>query len=340
MAAFSADDDHGLDPVTTVAIVGDTMLGRLCADRVRRGDVAPLFGPEVQAALRAADLVVANLECCVSDRGEPWPDPRKPFFFRAPPQAAQVLAELGVDVVTLANNHALDFGIDALLDTIEHCTAAGIAVVGAGPDLATARAPVTVDAAGTSVSVVPVADHPADFAAGPAQPGIAFADLWDGVPEWLLRLVADQAATTDVVLVTPHWGPNMTTAPLPHVSRAASALVAAGATIVAGHSAHVFHGVAWRDGACVLYDTGDFIDDYAVDPALRNDLGMLWTVGLEGSRPARVEALPLRLDTCRTVLATGQDAGWAARRLERACEPYGTAVAPGSAGSLICCPEP
>ncbi|MER3412534.1 MAG: poly-gamma-glutamate biosynthesis protein, partial [Thermoleophilia bacterium] len=79
-------------------------------------------------------------------------------------------------------------------------------------------------------------------------------------------------APADLVLVTPHWGPNMAVEPVPHVRRAACELVEAGASLVAGHSAHVFQGVQGR----VLYDLGDFLDDYRVDPELRNDLGLLW----------------------------------------------------------------
>ena len=83
--------------------------------------------------------------------------------------------------------------------------------------------------------------------------------------------------------------------PVPHVRRAAHALRDAGATIVAGHSAHVFHGV---DGN-VLYDLGDFLDDYATS-ALRNDLGLLFLVELDELGPRRLEAVPLALDFCRT----------------------------------------
>src|SRR5207244_9711522 len=129
------------------------------------------------AAAREADLFVLNLECCISERGERWPDPRKPFFFRAPPRATATLAHLGVDCVTLANNHALDFGPQALLDTFDHLRAAGIACVGAGPDAAAARAPVVLEARGFRLAVVAASDHPAESAAAEDQPGIAFADL-------------------------------------------------------------------------------------------------------------------------------------------------------------------
>ena len=80
----------------------------------------------------------------------------------------------------------------------------------------------------------------------------------------------------------------MTSAPVRHVRRAADALVDAGATLVAGHSAHVPHGVA----GSVLYDLGDFLDDYRVDPRLRNDLGLLFLVTLDARGPVRLEALP------------------------------------------------
>jgi poly-gamma-glutamate synthesis protein (capsule biosynthesis protein) len=110
--------------------------------------------------------------------------------------------------------------------------------------------------------------------------------------------------------------------PLPEVRAAAAALVAAGATLVAGHSAHVFQGVAGR----VLYDLGDFIDDYAVDRALRNDLGLLWLVTIDAEGPALLEALPLALDHRYTRLATGEDAAWVARRLRELCARLGTEV--------------
>jgi hypothetical protein len=96
----------------------------------------------------------------------------------------------------------------------------------------------------------------------------------------------------------------MTAAPLRHVRRAAAALVEAGATLVAGHSAHVPHGVAGR----VLYDLGDFLDDYRVDPRLRNDLGLLFLVTLDRRGPIRLEALPLKLEFCHTRLAEARTA--------------------------------
>jgi poly-gamma-glutamate capsule biosynthesis protein CapA/YwtB (metallophosphatase superfamily) len=312
----------------TVALAGDTMLGRGVARTLATTPPAAMVAPEVLAVLGDADMVVLNLECCISERGRPWAAPGKPFFFRAPPRAVELLVLLGTDCVTLANNHALDYGVDALADTLAHLAAADIAAVGAGLDLAQARRPAVLAAGGLRVAVLGATDHPPDFAASPDRPGVAFADLGRQVPNWLLDSV--RAADAEVRLVTPHWGPNMTTAPVRHVRRAATALVDAGATLVAGHSAHVPHGVAGP----VLYDLGDFLDDYRVDPVLRNDLGLLFLVTLDARGPVRLEALPLKLEYCHTRLAAGDDVDWMRRRFRAACADLGTELEE-AAGRLI-----
>lgn len=172
---------------------------------------------------------------------------------------------------------------------------------------------------GERLRVVAVSDHGAEDAATRRRPGIAFANLWRGeIPRWLAELLGGECS--EPVLVCPHWGPNMAPAPVAHVRRAADDLLRAGATLIAGHSAHVFHGVAGR----VLFDLGDFVDDYRVDPVLRNDLGLLWFFDLDGGVPTRVEALPLKLDFCHTGVARGEDAEWIMRRLLGACAQFGT----------------
>jgi poly-gamma-glutamate capsule biosynthesis protein CapA/YwtB (metallophosphatase superfamily) len=305
-----------------LALAGDTMLGRLVAEEIDRTGRAP-FDDDVVAVAKEADVFVLNLECCISARGERWPAPGKPFFFRAPPLAAELLAEIGVDCVTLANNHALDYGAEALLDTLEHLHRAGVAAVGAGPDEAAARAPHTLTAHDLRLSVLAASDHPSDFAAGPYCPGIAYADIrHDPHGGWLTTAVAAARAQADALLVACHWGPNMTVRPAPYIKATARALIDAGATLVAGHSAHVPHGAA----GAVLYDLGDFVDDYAVDRRLRNDLGLLFVIELDQDGPHRLEAVPLKLDFCRTRLARGDDARWIARRFARACAELGTEV--------------
>jgi poly-gamma-glutamate synthesis protein (capsule biosynthesis protein) len=117
----------------------------------------------------------------------------------------------------------------------------------------------------------------------------------------------------------------MTTEPASWQRRAAEQLQEAGADLVAGHSAHVFHGAGWGRRGPLLYDLGDALDDYAIDARLRNDLGVLAIWRPEDPELA-LELVGLALDYCHTRLAAGDDADWIARRLTQACEELGTRV--------------
>jgi poly-gamma-glutamate synthesis protein (capsule biosynthesis protein) len=313
----------------TLALAGDTMLGRKVAERLRHTPPSALFSPELVELVDSTDGLLVNLECCISTRGLPWPG--RAFHFRAPPEAVEALAAVGTRCVSLANNHALDFGVEALTDTIEHLEAAGIAVAGAGHDEHEARGPASFDAGGLPVTVVAFADHPDEYAATPRRPGTAYAPLGAGVPDWLISTVTSSTVAPGPLVVSPHWGPNMTTGPASYIRAAADELVAAGASLVAGHSAHVFHGARDR----VLYDLGDFIDDYATDPYLRNDLGVLWLVTFDGRAVVGIEAVPLHLDYCRTELARGEDAALVSTRLRAACEVFGTRTGSTARGVTV-----
>ena len=289
-----------------LALAGDTMLGRGVAKELAKRPPGSLVDPALVEITRAADLFVLNLECCISERGEPVPN--KVFTFRAPPAAVETLLHLGVGCATLANNHALDCGLDAFLDTLAYLREAGIACAGAGHNVEQARKPVVVQC----LPIAAFADHEPGFAAGPDRPGIAFAE---GVPAWLRERAPG-------ALVCPHWGPNMNPSPLRRIRAAGRELREAGAVLIAGTSAHVFQGVKGN----VLYDLGDFLDDYAHHKALRNDLGLLFLVELEPDGPRRIEAVPLKLEYAFTGLARGEEADWIHERFHAACAELGTDV--------------
>jgi poly-gamma-glutamate synthesis protein (capsule biosynthesis protein) len=309
----------------TIGLLGDVMLGRSVGERLERNEPAELWSPELRRLCRSLDALVANLECCISTRGRPTTRIRgKPFFFRGPPRAVEALAALGVTAVGMANNHALDFEQEGLADTLRHLEAAGIAAAGAGPDADRAPRGAVVRAGDARLGLLAVSDHPAEFAAGPRSWGIAYADLPAGLPGWTLAELERLRGQSDLVVAFPHWGPNMTVRPKGWQRRRALELLEAGADAVAGHSAHVFHGVESSSGNPIIYDLGDALDDYAVDSELRNDLGLLacWRPRSE----PRIELVGLRLHFCYTDLARGADADWISSRLERACAELGTGV--------------
>jgi poly-gamma-glutamate synthesis protein (capsule biosynthesis protein) len=300
------------------------MLGRSVGERLAEVPPEDVWAPELREVCAECDLVICNLECCISSRGTPTERVRdKPFFFRGPPHATQSLEAIGVDAVSLANNHALDYETDALLETLDLLGEAGIAVAGAGRDAGDARRTALVAVGGARVGLLAVSDHPQEFAAGEHEPGIAHADLRHGLPEWLVRELAAARDRCDWLIAFPHWGPNMTTGPAPWQRQAAAAFQEAGADLVAGHSAHVFHGAGWGTRGPLLYDLGDALDDYRVDPGLRNDLGLM-AIWRPGDQEAEVELIGLTLDFCRTRIAEGDDADWIAARLVRASRDLGT----------------
>jgi poly-gamma-glutamate capsule biosynthesis protein CapA/YwtB (metallophosphatase superfamily) len=311
-------------PGIAIGLFGDVMLGRMVAEALERQPPGALWDPELRRLAGSLDLVVCNLECCISSRGRPTTlIEGKPFLFRGPPAAVEALRAMNIGAVGLANNHALDFGEQALAETLELLGAAGIAAAGAGPGRDAARTAAVVPVADLRIGLIAVTDHPVEYAAAEHW-GVALARMRDGPPEWLLGQITALRERCDLVIAFPHWGPNMTTRPSRWQRRAAAELHAAGADLVAGHSAHLFHGVGWNDGGPTLFDLGDVLDDYMVDPELRNNLGVL-AIWRPRSDP-ELELVGLRLEYCYTRLAEGADADWIAARLSRACRELGTSV--------------
>ncbi len=324
----------------SIGLLGDVMLGRGVGQELAGRPPESTWDPGLRALTASLDLLICNLECCLSERGRPTDRiPGKPFFFRGPPGAVDVLRAIGVGAVTLANNHALDFGEEALADTIALLDSAGIAAAGAGPGVERAHATAVISAAGRQVALVAVSDHPHQYAVEPGRPGVAYARLRDGIPDWMLRRISNARAHGQLVVILPHWGPNMTTGPAPWQRERAAELLAAGAHLVAGHSAHLFHGAQWTSHGPVLYDLGDALDDYAVDPTLRNDLGTLavWRPD-QGDAGLQLTVTGLRLTYAHTALATGADAQWIYLRLREACGALGSEVERISENSFRVCP--
>ena len=312
--------------MTTIGLLGDVMLGRGVGQELVDRSPEDLWDPALRELCAGLDLVVCNLECCLSDRGRPTQlIAGKPFFFRGPPGAVGALTAMRIGAVSLANNHALDFGAEALADTVQTLDAAGIAAAGAGRGEQEARRYAVAAVGATRVGLVAACDHPAEYAAAGAGWGVAYAALRHGVPDWLVAVIAAARERCDRVIAFPHWGPNMTTEPAGWQRRAAAELQAAGADLVAGHSAHLFHGVVITARGPLLFDLGDALDDYRVDPVRRNDLGLLALWQPERGED-QLELVGLRLQYALTRPAAGADADWIARRLERACRHLGSSV--------------
>jgi poly-gamma-glutamate capsule biosynthesis protein CapA/YwtB (metallophosphatase superfamily) len=312
----------------TLAIAGDVMLGRLVNDTIARRGLAYPWG-DVLTARDRADLFLINLECALTASHRRWSDGgEKTFYFGAEPAVVETLKLGRVDFVSLANNHAGDFGDEGLLETLRVLEEAGIAHAGAGPSLHTAHAPAILTSSGVRVGVVAFADYPREWAATDGSPGINYTSVDTAGAGFadVRSAIAEARRDADVVVFSIHWGPNMRARPTATFRDFAHHVIDAGVDVFWGHSAHVVQGIErWHRGV-ILYDTGDFIDDYAVDPELRNDRSALFFVRLAQAGIECVELLPVQIDDMQVNVAQGSARAWFISRLTTLCAEMGTEV--------------
>ncbi|MCE2512801.1 MAG: CapA family protein [Acidimicrobiia bacterium] len=233
----------------TLLATGDVLMER--SERLGLDPFASITPP-----LGSADLSVVNVEMAISDRGTARD---KTYVFRAPPAAAARIAAGGVRVGNLANNHAMDYGADALADTIDLLEGAGVVSIGAGRNIdeayryrvLTTRGGLNVAFVGASLIV------PSGFAAGPTTPGIASAHTPDLAR--VLDTVRAAAAAAEAVVVVVHWGIERNPCTTETQRSLARQLLDAGADAVIGHHPHVLQPVVFTGEKLVAFSLGNFI---------------------------------------------------------------------------------
>ena len=203
---------------------------------------------------RRDDLTVINMECVVSDLGRPEP---RAFNFRCDKAALPSALEAGIDVANQANNHALDFGREALVDSVANLRAAGIHPVGAGSDYDEAYSPALLEIRGWKIAVLGFGGVllSRSWLATDDRPGIASGD--DRAD--MVAAVERAAEIADLVIVTIHWGRELDTQPRPDDIGHAEAMVAAGADIIFGHHQHRVGPLSEIDGKIVAWGLGHII---------------------------------------------------------------------------------
>lgn len=233
----------------TLLVGGDVLM-----DRSEPAGVDVFAG--IEPALSTADLSIINVEMAISDRGAPVPG--KEFVFRAPPSAADRIGAAGVDVASLGNNHARDFGPEAMADTRVLLEDNGVAVVGAGSSRSAAFAPASFDVDGVSVAVIGISYIvPGGFGATSERSGVASGRDDSGAD---VATIAEAAASHDVVIAYVHWGIERRTCESDVQRSQAQALLDAGATAVIGAHPHVLQPIERLDsGQLVVWSLGNFI---------------------------------------------------------------------------------
>jgi poly-gamma-glutamate capsule biosynthesis protein CapA/YwtB (metallophosphatase superfamily) len=307
--------------------VGDVMLGRMVNDLLKRVPADYPWG-DTMSLFHEADWRACNLECVISDRGEPWGITPKAFHFRSDAKNIATLTSARIDAVSLANNHTLDFEYDAMFEMLRLLGTAGIQHAGAGVDLAQAAKPAISRVRDTTIAMLALTDNQPEWEARGGHPGVFYSpiDVTDERARMVFRALGEMRAATDVEIVSAHWGPNWGYKPLAAHVRFGHALIDAGADIVFGHSGHVFQGIEIYRRRPIIYCAGNFIDDYAVDEIERNDESFVFLLEVAGRCASRVNLYPTLISECQATMARGGRAEEIALKMARLCAEMGTPV--------------
>ena len=278
----------------TLGFVGDLAVGRDVSDRVIAGLSAEGMWNDVGPAMKATDSVIGNLECAVSRRGTPWPH-LKAYRFRADPLVLERLREGNIGCVALANNHVLDYSAEGLADTRLHLREAGIAFAGAGANIAEAIAPTVFAAGRHTIGFASLTNTVQEFGATVDRPGTAYLRIRNDAATYalvsgLVGVLRQRGA--EILVLSLHWGPNYRWWPPSHYRAFAKQALAAGFDIVHGHSAHILQAAEFHGNGLILYDTGDFIDDFRVIPPFRSDRSFLFVAEVAPGRVDRTQHAP------------------------------------------------
>ncbi len=300
MLVSCADEDS-----VTFLFAGDVLLDSsyaIMANFITRGSsVEDTFTGGLLDAMLEADVFMLNNEFPFSDRGTPTEG--KEYTFRASPDSVSVFNEIGVDLVSLANNHAYDYGNDALLDTFDTLSSAGIAYVGAGENLDEAKQPVYIIANGIKIAVVSATQieriaNPDTKEATATSAGV----LRCLDPSALLEVIAEAEENSDFVILFIHWGTESQEEIDWYQEEQSLVYAQAGVDLIIGAHPHCLQKIDVVDGVPVVYSLGNFWfnsrtqDTGAVRVVIGND-------GIES-----LQFLPCRQEDCRTSLLDGEEA--------------------------------
>ncbi len=247
-------DESENKPVTLV-FTGDVLLSDYVLNNYNSKGISGVVSPDVLTELTQADLTIINNEFPFSTRGTKAPD--KQFTFRVDPSYVSVLTDMGVDIAGLANNHVLDYGADALLDTFDTLDAAGIDYMGAGTDSERASRLITREIGGMTFGflaasrVIPVVS----WDVANSSPGVF--TTYD--PTRLVAAIEQARSQCDYLTVIVHWGIERDAYPQEYQTQLAKQYIDAGADLVIGAHPHVLQGISYYDGKPICYSLGNFI---------------------------------------------------------------------------------
>ena len=292
------NDNQPAGKTTTIIFAGDVLIKAAMEQRYDEEGISGLVSEELLAEMQNADICMVNNEFQFSNRGTPMED--KQFTFRTDPKYVQVMLDMGVDIVSLANNHSLDYGIEALEDTFHTLENAGILYVGAGATKERAKALQVVEVNGLKIGflaatrVIPVSQWNVEY----REPGL-FTTYDD---TGLMASIEEAREACDFLTVYVHWGEEKEEYYQQYQTTIARHCFEAGADLVIGAHPHVLQGIEFMDGKPVFYSLGNYIFAHSIEQTA------MVKVGIRTDGEAVYSLIPAYARGLKTQMLTGSKA--------------------------------
>lgn len=307
-APYQAVQKASIDPIEPApsseifdfTAVGDIMLSRGVGRKIQKEGFDYPFN-HISPLLQSADLAMGNLESLISSRGTAAAG--KEITFRAALEVVYGLKNAGIDVLSLANNHAVDYGPEALLESMDILAHNGIAYIGAGANAAAARRPANFTLKGINISFLAYSSrfHMVQEAR-PDQPGIAVTQ-----GDTIVQDIKEAKKWADIVIISFHWGWEYSDHPDQETRDLAHQVVEGGADLIIGHHPHVIQGVEWYQGSLICYSLGNFIFDQRGSRS-RQGLILRCQIGKDGILQAELLPIIISPTEFRPALVEGKAA--------------------------------
>ncbi len=303
-----------------IGFMGDVMIGRTVNEKIEQTSYAYPWG-NIRSLLHSNDFNIINLETTLTTSTTKVP---KVFNFKANPDKVQTLLAGSIHVANVANNHILDFSLEGMFETLATLDQAGIKHVGAGKNEYEARTPVILEKKGIRIGILGYTDNEPTWAAEPDKPGTNYIKVGDltTIKEDIQKL----KRYVDIIIVSIHWGPNFREKPNPYFRDFAHKIIESGADIIHGHSAHILQGIEVYKEKLIMYDTGDFIDDYAVHSFLPNNQSCLFLVCVSKEGVHRLQLVPVVIKNMQVNKAYARDYHTIIERVKKLSQELGTQV--------------
>lgn len=302
-----------------ICFCGDVMLGRLVNNVLERDNFKYVWGSTLKI-WKKADFRIINLECVISSKGKKWKPFKKVFHFRASLKAINCLKVAKIDCVCLANNHTLDYGKEAFLEMLNILKINKIGYCGAGKNFEEAKRPFEKKVRNNLIKIFNFTDNMPEWKANKNNAGINFIRIDEKSAEDILKYSGNEDS---IKILSLHWGPNMLRYPLQNHIQFAEKLIKS-FKIIFGHSSHLFQPIQVFGNNVCIYDCGDFIDDYYVDPFLRNDETFLFLAYFKNSFLKKLKLFPCLISNMQVNLAKGELAKVICKKMVEISKIFGT----------------